>query len=205
MTDERPAAEESPPEAAAAPARRRDAARSRELLLRAALELFAERGFDRTTTREIGERAGVDPALIARYFGGKTQLYIATMHEELGAALPADLLDTERLRGLLTRVTRRGPGPVFRSAVLPHDDPGVQEAARVQLHRRLVTPLREHLVEAGADRPQLRAELAAAAFTGIVLARGGNAFGELAAADPEELVDLIHPLLGALLPEEPAE
>ncbi|MFD9659211.1 helix-turn-helix domain-containing protein [Streptomyces mirabilis] len=76
-----------------APGRRRDAAGSRELLpesrgppsrrdrhetlrcraprsLRATL--FAERGFDRTTIRDIGERAGVDPALIARYFGSKT-------------------------------------------------------------------------------------------------------------------------------------
>ncbi|MFE2696343.1 TetR family transcriptional regulator [Streptomyces mirabilis] len=29
-------------------------------------------GFDRTTIRDISERAGVDPALIARYFGSKT-------------------------------------------------------------------------------------------------------------------------------------
>lgn len=59
--------------------RRRDSARSRQLLLEAAAGLFAERGFDRSTTREIGERAGVDPALIARYFGGKAQLYLAVL------------------------------------------------------------------------------------------------------------------------------
>ena len=46
--------------------RSRDAAASRESLLQAAQELFGQRGFERTTTRDIGERAGVDAALIAR-------------------------------------------------------------------------------------------------------------------------------------------
>ena len=54
--------------------RRRDSAASRDRLLSAAGELFADRGFDRTSAREIGERAGVDPTMIARYFGGKAQL-----------------------------------------------------------------------------------------------------------------------------------
>lgn len=179
------------------PTRRRDAARSRELLLRAAGELFTERGFDRTTTREIGERAGVDPTLIARYFGGKTQLYIAAMTVELGETPPADLLDEDRLRGLLDRIGRRGPGPVFRASVLPNDDPVVQQAARTQLHARLVTPLREHYVREGADRPQLRAEVAVAAFVGVILGRGSGAFDELGDADPDELLVLVRDLISS--------
>src|SRR5260221_5104477 len=58
-----------------------DAQASREALLGAARALFDERGYDRATTREIGERAAVDPALIARYFGGKEGLYLATIAE----------------------------------------------------------------------------------------------------------------------------
>ncbi|WP_371483841.1 TetR family transcriptional regulator [Kitasatospora sp. NBC_00315] len=191
----------------APPPRRRDAARSRELLLEAAGELFAERGFDRTTTREIGERAGVDPALIARYFGGKTQLYLAVMTAEQGDGVPADLLDPERLRGLLKLLARRGPGPVFRAAVLPNEDPAVQDAARAQLHGRLVGPLYERFAAAGADRPQLRAELAVAAFVGVVLARSGGAFEELAAVGTDELLELTRDILGTALqglPEGPA-
>jgi AcrR family transcriptional regulator len=42
--------------------------------LRAATELFASRGFDRTTTRQIAARAGCAEALIYRYFGGKAGL-----------------------------------------------------------------------------------------------------------------------------------
>ncbi|MFJ7243162.1 helix-turn-helix domain-containing protein [Kitasatospora sp. NPDC098652] len=183
-----------------APPRRRDAARSRELLVQAALELFAERGYDRTTTREIGERAGVDPALIARYFGGKTQLYLATVRLELGNETPADLLEEERLRTLLVRLTQRGPGPPFQSAVLPGDNTEVQQASRTYLYERVVDPLRERFTAERVDRPQLRAELAAAAFAGVVLARSSGAFSELAAADPEELLPLLHGLLAASRP-----
>ncbi|MFG3225246.1 helix-turn-helix domain-containing protein [Kitasatospora sp. NPDC048194] len=180
--------------------RRRDAARSRELLLRAAAELFADRGFDRTTIREIGERAGVDPALIARYFGGKTQLYLATTRLELGDSAPADLLDEERLRTLVERVTRRGPGPSFQAAVLPGDNTEVQQAARTYLHERLVEPLYQRFAAEQVDRPRLRAEIATAAFAGIILARSGGAFAELAEAGPEELLPLLHDLLAASRP-----
>src|SRR3982751_553674 len=60
----------------------RDAAASRRALLGAAGELFHARGYEGATVREIGERAGVDPALIARYFGGKEGLYLAVLAEE---------------------------------------------------------------------------------------------------------------------------
>ncbi|MEU3560691.1 helix-turn-helix domain-containing protein [Kitasatospora sp. NPDC006786] len=180
--------------------RRRDAARSRDLLVRAATELFAERGFERTTIREIGDRAGVDPALIARYFGGKTQLYLAAVQMELGDTAPADLLEEDRLRGLLERFSRRGPGPTFQAAVLPGDNTEVQRAARTYLHERLVRPLQDRFTAEQADRPRLRAELAAAAFAGIVLARTSGAFGELAEADSEDLLPLLHDLLAASRP-----
>ncbi|MCC2278161.1 TetR/AcrR family transcriptional regulator [Streptomyces sp. ET3-23] len=181
---------------AAAPQRRRDAGRTRERLLDAAQKLFAERGFDRTTTREIGERAGADPALIARYFGGKPQLYLATLRAMSDREIPADLLDEERLLGFLRRITDHGPGPVTRATVVPYSDPVVQEAARTQLYERLVDPLSEHFVRDGVPGAQLRAELAVAALTGIVLARHAGALTELAAADPGELLGLVRALLG---------
>ena len=177
------------------PARRRDAARSRELLLAAAGELFAVRGFDRSTTREIGERAGVDPALIARYFGSKAQLYIATLQLDQGSAALPDLLEPERIRGLLDGSAQRGPGPIHRAAVVPHEDADVQSAAAEQLHQRLVDPLRERFVREGLDRPQLRAELGVAAFIGVVLARSSGTLKTLAETDTEDLLELVHDLL----------
>ncbi|MEY9837675.1 TetR/AcrR family transcriptional regulator [Streptacidiphilus sp. EB103A] len=175
--------------------RRRDSARSRELLLAAATDLFAERGFDRSTIREIGERAGVDPALIARYFGGKAQLYLATLQLDQLNANPADLLEPERVRALLDGATKRGPGPIHRAAVAPHEDPEVQAAAAEQLHRRLVDPLCERFTREGLDRPQLRAELAVAAFIGVSLSRSSGTFAALAEAETEEIVGLVVELL----------
>lgn len=55
--------------------RPRNADRSRAAILAAAAELFAARGFERTTIREIGAKAGIDPALVIRYFGSKDALF----------------------------------------------------------------------------------------------------------------------------------
>jgi AcrR family transcriptional regulator len=168
---------------------------ARELLLQAATTLFAERGFDRTTTREIAEQAGVDATLIARYFGSKTGLYLAALRLELGVGAPPDLLQRDRMIGLLGRVESRGPGPVFQSAVRAHEDEVVQSAAREALHVRLVDPLRKRYEAAGLDRPQLRAEITVAAFAGVVLGRSSGSFDELLQVPAEELVELLQGLL----------
>jgi len=47
---------------------------TREVILTAAGELFAELGFERTTMRAVAARADVDPALIHHYFGNKEGL-----------------------------------------------------------------------------------------------------------------------------------
>lgn len=46
-----------------------------EKLLRAARAQFAALGFERTTVRSVAAEAGVDPALVIRYFGGKDGLF----------------------------------------------------------------------------------------------------------------------------------
>jgi AcrR family transcriptional regulator len=49
--------------------------RTREAIETAARELFSLNGFDRTTVRDIGARAGIDPSMIIRYFGSKDALF----------------------------------------------------------------------------------------------------------------------------------
>jgi AcrR family transcriptional regulator len=52
----------------------RDRAAKKKALISAATSLFARRGYEATTTREIAARAGCAEGLIHRYFGGKSGL-----------------------------------------------------------------------------------------------------------------------------------
>lgn len=66
-----------------------DAADSRARLLDAALRLFAEQGFAKTSIRQIAEAASVNTALISYYFGDKKGLYNAAYTEPFGGPLQA--------------------------------------------------------------------------------------------------------------------
>jgi len=59
---------------------------ARERLLMAALRLFADQGFARTSTREIAQAAGANVAAIRYYFGDKEGLYRAAFTEPMGSA-----------------------------------------------------------------------------------------------------------------------
>ena len=61
----------------------RDAQATRDRLVAAARQAFSERGFERTTVREIAAVAGVNPALINRYYGGKEQLFAESVSIDL--------------------------------------------------------------------------------------------------------------------------
>jgi AcrR family transcriptional regulator len=63
----------------------RNPTRTRQAILDAARRRFAEDGFDGATIRSIAADAGVDAALVSRYFGGKDGLLAeaAQLHVEL--------------------------------------------------------------------------------------------------------------------------
>src|SRR5262249_51780543 len=65
--------------ARAAGRRPRDAAATREALLAAGAELFAERGYDGVPVWNIARAAGVNKAMISYHFGGKRGLYRAIL------------------------------------------------------------------------------------------------------------------------------
>ncbi len=57
---------------------------TRQALLDAALDLFAERGFDGASTRLIAERAGVAQPLLNYHFAGKHELWQAAVDDLFG-------------------------------------------------------------------------------------------------------------------------
>src|SRR4029453_16519879 len=61
---------------------------SREALLAAGTELFAERGFDGVSVQAIARKAGVNPAMISYHSGSKRELYMATLAATFGEIVP---------------------------------------------------------------------------------------------------------------------
>src|SRR4030095_7890590 len=59
--------------------RRRDSAGTREALIAAGTELFAERGYDGVPVAAVAHKAGVNKAMINYHFGGKRKLYLAIL------------------------------------------------------------------------------------------------------------------------------
>ncbi|HEV2530439.1 helix-turn-helix domain-containing protein [Phenylobacterium sp.] len=65
--------------------RRRGHAEVRALILQAARELFAERGYAKATTRDIAKRAKASEVLLFRYFTSKAQLFEQAISEPFDA------------------------------------------------------------------------------------------------------------------------
>ncbi len=70
-------------ETALAPTKLRDAARTREAILRAAQKLFAQKGYTTVGVREVAAEAGINSTLIRRYFGSKEGLFRAAVEDFL--------------------------------------------------------------------------------------------------------------------------
>jgi len=75
--------------------RKRDRAGKQEALLQAALRLFATKGYEPTTTREIAALAGCAEGLIHRYFNGKAGLLAALVKYRISKEV-GDLSHTVR-------------------------------------------------------------------------------------------------------------
>ncbi len=137
----------------------------RQEILQAAAELFAEKGYQRTSVREIADRAGIAPGTIYLYFDSKGDLLIGLMKclaeledlgEEVAQALQRDA------RAFLTTMFRDRMGRVIESeeilrAILPQML--VQPALREQFHREFVAPvieLMEQYVETRIEQGDLQ-------------------------------------------------
>jgi AcrR family transcriptional regulator len=179
--------------------RTRDSAASRAALLAAASALFSSSGYEATTIREIGERAGVDPALIARYFGNKLNLYLATVDAEASESNRVDLASDIGLyvSWLLERTDTRGPGPLIQALARSDSAPEIRAAAHAKITARIVDPLAALLVSRGVspDSARLRAEVAVAALIGVVVVRGAGSFDELPAAGVDVVADVLTRML----------
>ncbi len=181
--------------------RRRDSVATRQALLDAARELFGSKGYDGTSLREIGERAGVDASLIARYFGNKVALYSATLKAEGSSDDGSeDRTDVEALvRRLLLRVESRGLGPLLQALSESDVDPDIRQTAREHMQRRVLGPLGERMRREGVGMPDLRADILLATVLGVMTIRSTSSLDVLAGADHEDVVEILRPALNAIV------
>jgi AcrR family transcriptional regulator len=135
-------------------ARRRDREATRDALLAAAIEVFAEHGYDAATTRAVASAAGVNEQLIQRYFGGKAGLLLAIIEqfgeqEQQCCALPPPCAGVEdEIRGFLEFQLEHvaAAGNVFKVALYRSlSDPEVAGAIGRQLAETRLALLRQRL------------------------------------------------------------
>lgn len=74
----------------ATPQIRFSSADRREQILAISTELFAEQGFQGTTTKLIADKSGVTEALIFRHFSSKEDLYWAVIQRKIDSASPVE-------------------------------------------------------------------------------------------------------------------
>jgi AcrR family transcriptional regulator len=158
-------------------AKPRDAGRTRAAILDAAQEAFSSRGYLATGVRDVTAAAGVNPALVSRYFGSKEKLYEAALGDLLDARLVTGAgrarFGAAMLRMLASGTpTRRNPLPMM---VLASADPGARAITARLLRDLFLVPMTAWL--GGAE-----ATSRAARF--VVLASGLTLYRDLYPLEP---------------------
>ncbi|RSN51287.1 MULTISPECIES: TetR/AcrR family transcriptional regulator [Actinomadura] len=185
------------------PGRRPGQTETREAILAAARELFAEKGYDGASLRAIARAAGVDPALVHHFFGGKEGVFVEAMRFPVDPAvlLPRIMAAPRERRGeAMARVflsvwqdpDRRAPLlAMLRSAM-------TNERAAALLREFLSSALFAR-AGAAADVPRLRLQAAAGQMIGLMILRYVLGVEPLASASEDEMVELVAPVLQSYL------
>ena len=123
--------------------RARDADRTRQAILHAAQQIFAEKGFAEAGVRDITARAGVNQSLVSRYFGGKIRLFEAALDAALDARMMTDLPKEGFGRAIMARFADEDDGRVHPLPILlgAAPDSEARAIALRLLHDRVLQPL----------------------------------------------------------------
>ena len=187
----------------------RDAGNTRQLLLRAARYRFARDGYAATKVRDIAADAGVNMALINRYFTSKEGLFEACLDrvdQELGVATGPDATVDRIVQTMLTKVTASPSDDEQLQLLLLLRTSGDERADDIR--RGILHSFTERLAATSgwrADDPAtehllLRAQLVIATSLGIVMLRSSVKLEPLSSASAEQLTGPMAELLTTLLP-----
>jgi AcrR family transcriptional regulator len=183
------------PESEPAPSRSEQRRRTEARILASASRLFVERGYERTTIREIARAAGVDAGLVMHYFGSKQELFQRVTHgrtvpeltgtadhvTEQILAMLADSLATEPVQSLA----------LLRSMLTHPEAAQVMREGAARYQAQISRPI-------AADDAELRAALVSAVMMGVIVSRHLLRTEALSDASPEHVIDLLRPCLRSL-------
>ncbi|MFZ3212807.1 MAG: helix-turn-helix domain-containing protein [Terriglobales bacterium] len=161
------------------PRRVRDRAAREHALISAAAKLFAARGYEAATTREIALHAGCAEGLIHRYFRGKSGLLMALIQSRVSRALvemntrlaPAPKLDQEIIQLVGFELKRVWEDQDFLKVMIPCAicHPAIGRVARKIGPQRRAQAIAERLRQFAESRALSRREIEAVAhFVGGV-------------------------------------
>ena len=188
--------------------RSRNAAATRQAILGSARRAFAREGYDNVGLREIAGDAGVDPALVSRYFGGKEQWFKAAVQgeeQDLMVGVSRDGL-AEHFADLLLDDAQAGCGTsdektdrlliLLRSASSPKASQILREAIDEDILRPVASVL-------GGGDAEVRASLCLALLMGVGILKSAMAFAPLCTEDRTSLRNRLICLFKAALEECP--
>src|SRR5215210_2451940 len=196
------------PESPARTGRRPGPNRTRAAILDAARAAFADRGYDAVSVRAVAREAGVDPALVHRFYGSKEELFVAAMALPVS---PSELVETVLAGGveqigerLVRRVLELFDAPDAFAPILALIRGAVSNERAAALLREFIA--REVLgrlaAAASPDRPELRASLAGSQVIGLAMARSVVGVPPLATTERETVVGCVGPTIQRYLTGE---
>jgi AcrR family transcriptional regulator len=181
------------------PGRRPGPTTTRDAILSAARDLFAEKGYDGASLRAIARAAGVDPALVHHFYGNKESVFVAAMRFPLDPSelvpkilsAPRDRLGEAMVRTFMEvwdAEERRAPLLAMLRSAMTNE----QIAA---LMREFVTSALFARAGEIHQIPMLRINAAVGQMLGVALLRYVLKVEPIASATEDELVEQLAPAI----------
>lgn len=174
---------------------------TREKLLDAATRAFCVQSYSSVTLRMIAKDAGVDVALVSRYFGGKLGLFEAML--ETAFDWPEMAASEDPVEVAIAKYTRPDATDahmsVIRMIIVNGSDPEVGDVLRTRLHEMLIDPMLERM-GGGTAAPNLAMFIAAT--LGAAMVRHTLRLPGMADVSPKEYGAQLRHMIDAALAYE---
>jgi len=173
---------------------RRSSEQTKAAILAAARERFGAAGFQAATIRAIAADAGVDPAMVMRYYGSKDKLFAAAAEFDLRFPDLAATEPTQVGRSLVQHFLQRWEGDEALVILLRSSATNGEAAQRMQqIFVNQLRPVVATLVP--AEEAGVRAGLVATQILGMALCRFVLRLPPVVGMTRDEIVEWLGPTI----------